>query len=162
MSHDLKHERFPSGKVIMRRFTDEGALVEERHFHGTDEIGISYEFTHGVVASETYYAKGRMVSRRTYEKVRPAYPDMPAADPTTEDWGGGLMQEVRKEQHQRKEDAARRLAESAESRFPRPTHTNWLRVIAGDQAHLVVFESRDWKFLLRESTGPSGSMPSGL
>ncbi len=156
MTNDLKHEQLQSGKVIMRRFKEDGSLAGESHGHGGLEIRIQYDFEDGVKVSETYFAKRRMVSRRTYERARSAYPDMPPADQSLEDWGGGLLQMVRQEQRQRKEDAARRLAESVESRFPRPDGTNWLRVISGDKSHLVVFASRDWKFLSRERTVPTG------
>jgi hypothetical protein len=97
-----------------------------------------------------------MVSRRSYEKARAAYIDMPAADVAMEDFGAGLLKAVRQQQRQNKADKAQRLTASAESRFPRPTATNWLRVIAGEKSHLVIFASRDWKILSRESNLPMG------
>ena len=81
---------------------------------------------------------------------------MPQADNAIEDFGSTLLQMARKQQRQNKAEAERRLAESAESRFPRPSSTNWLRVISGEQSHLVLFASRDWKVLSRERTIPVG------
>ena len=152
----FKHEQLPSGKVIMRRFADDGTLLEEQHTYGVLDIGIQYDFSKGVKIAETYFAKRRMVGRRTYEKSRVAYPDMPSADAVSEDFGASLLREARKQQRQNKAEAERRLAESAESRFPRPASTNWLRVIAGEKSHLVLFASRDWKVLSRERNIPTG------
>jgi hypothetical protein len=120
------------------------------------DIGISYDFTAGEKVAETYFAKRRIVSRRTYEKARVAYPDMPPADNAVEDFGSSLLQGARKQQGQNKAEAERRLAESAESRFARPSSTNWLRVISGEKSHLVLFASRDWKVLSRERRIPTG------
>ncbi|MFN7139057.1 MAG: hypothetical protein ACK4UN_06950, partial [Limisphaerales bacterium] len=105
---------------------------------------------------ETYFRNRRMVSRRSYEKARVAYPDMPPADDSLEDTGAELLRAVRQQQRRNKAESERRLSESEESRFPRPESTNWLRVIAGDKSHLVVFASRDWKVLTREIALPSG------
>jgi hypothetical protein len=155
MEHEFKHEQFPSGKVIFRHRCD-GALVEEHHTYGVLDIGIKCDFKAGIKVEETYFVKRRTVSRRTYEKARVAYPDMPHADNTVEDFGGALLQMARKQQRQNKVEAERRLAESAEFRFSRPSSTNWLRVISGGKSHLVVFASRDWKVLLRDRTISSG------
>ena len=156
MEQASKHEQLPSGKVIIRHFGEDGTLVEESHVYGVLDIGLKCAFSAGANVAETYFAKRRTVSRRTYEKARGAYPDMPQADNAVEDFGNALLQMARKQQRQNKTEAARRLAESAESRFPRPSSTNWLRVISGEQSHLVLFASRDWKALSREggiSTG---------
>jgi len=155
MEHEFKHEQLSSGKLILRHFVD-GALVEEHHSYGVLEIGINYDFEGGMKAAESYFAKRRLVSRRTYENARVGYPDMPPADATVEDFGASLLRGARKQQRQNKAEAERRLAESAESRFPRPASTNWLRVISGEKAHLVLFASRDWKVLSRERSIPTG------
>ncbi|MDB6123324.1 MAG: hypothetical protein JWQ71_2317 [Pedosphaera sp.] len=156
MEHVFKHEQLPSGKVIIRHFGPDGSLVDEQHSYGLLDIGIKYEFTAGVKVGETYFCKQRLVSRRSYEKARAAYTDMPPTDNTIEDWGSLLLRDMRKQQRQNKAEAERRLAESAESRFPRPTSTNWLRVIAGEKSHLVIFASRDWKVIAREQAIPIG------
>jgi hypothetical protein len=150
------HEKLPSGKVIRRRFNPDGSLNEEVHVYGAIDVGISFGYENGVKIAETYFAKSRLVSRRSYEKARANYPDMPAPDPALEDWGAGLLKEIRVQQKERKLDKERRLAESEESRFPRPAGTNWLRVIGKDRSHLVVFASRDWKILAREGSIPCG------
>lgn len=150
MDHRFEHEQLPSGKGVIRHFDEKGILVDEQHSHGVADIGISYSFSGGVKIDETYIVKRRLASRRSYEKARLAYPDMPQADQIIEDSGGWMLGAIRKQQRQKKAEAERRFAESAASRFPRPESTNWLRVIARDQSHLVLFTSRDWKVLSRE------------
>jgi hypothetical protein len=156
MDHVFKHEQLPSGKTIIRHFGDDGSLVEETHGYGVLDIAIKYDFTAGIKVDETYFAKRRMVSRRTYEKARTAYTDMPTADLSVEDFGASLLRDERRQQRQNKAEAERRLAQSAESRFLRPLSTNWLRVISGERWHLVLFSSRDWKVLSRERDIPKG------
>src|SRR4051812_28409879 len=156
MEQEVKFEQLPSGKRVLRRFGEDGTLVEEQHSYGVADIAIRISFSEGVKVDETYIAKKRMVGRKSYEKARVAFPDMPAADTAVEDFGTSLLRGARQQQRQNKIDAERRLAESAESRFPRPASTNWLRVISGEQSHLVVFASRDWKILCREPRLPTG------
>ena len=150
------YERLPSGRDIRRRFNPDGSLREETHGYGVVNIAIKFAYENGVKCGETYLANGRLVSRRSYEKARANYPDMPAPDTTLEDWGAGLLKDMRTQQKQRRLEKSRRLAESDESRFPRAASTNWLRVIAKDRAHLVIFASRDWKMLAREGPIPCG------
>jgi hypothetical protein len=156
MERRFDHEQLPSGKLIIRYFGEDGSLADEQHVYGVLDIGIKFDFEAGVKVAETYFSNRRLVSRRTYEKARIAYPDMPQADNAIEDFGSLLLQGARKEQRQNKAESERRLAESAESRFPRPASTNWLRVIAGEKSHLVIFASRDWKALSRERTISTG------
>lgn len=105
MEHVFKHEQLPSGKLIVRHYGDDGSLVDETHMYGIVDIGIKYDFRAGAKVDETYFAKGRMVSRRTYEKARTAYADMPAADCTLEDSGAALLKGAAKEQRQRSLEA---------------------------------------------------------
>src|SRR5436190_1892964 len=153
---DSHFERLPSGKTILRRYADDGSIIEEHHSYGLLDICIQLSFTAAAKTSETYFLKRRMVGRRAYEKARAAYPDMPVADHAVEDFSGSLMRLVRQQDRRNKAESERRLNESAESRFPRPASTNWLRVISGEQAHLVLFASRDWKVLSRERSIPTG------
>jgi hypothetical protein len=97
-----------------------------------------------------------MVGRHTYEKARVAFPDMPAADSAVEDLSASLMALLRQQQRRKKVESERRLAQSAESRLPRPAGTNWLRVISGEAAHLLIFAARDWKLLSTERSIPTG------
>ena len=101
MEHVFQHEQLPSGKVIIRHFGDDGSLVFEQHSYGMLDIGIKYDYIAGVKTGETYFYKRRLVSRRTYEKGRSDYEDMPAADSTLEDWGASLLQAVGRERRQR-------------------------------------------------------------
>lgn len=139
-------EDLPSGKRIQRWFAEDGRLFREEHSYGDSDIAITSVFLNGKKSSEFYFVKGRMASRSAYEKARPAYPDMPSADSSFKD----LVNEGEKERRRNRQDDQRRLAASEESRFPRPSSTNWLRVIAPDNAHLLTFASRDWKFLIDE------------
>jgi len=154
--HPSENEVLPSGKTIIRQFAKDGSLFIESHNYGAIDIGISYTFRNGVKIEETYISKGRLVSRKGYEKARINYPDMPAPDAGIEDWGKDLLRDLRAQQKQRKLETEKRLAESEESSFPRPTSTNWLRVIAKGKAHLIMFASRDWKILARETSLPNG------
>lgn len=148
--------QLPSGKVILRQFNEDRTIATEHQVYGALDIGITFDFKGGTKVDETYFVHRRMVGRKTYEKARAAYADMPAADDAIEDTGSLLLKAARKQQRQNKAEAEQRLAESAESRFPRPASTNWLRVISGEKSHLVIFASRDWKVLARESAIPTG------
>jgi hypothetical protein len=90
-----KREQLPTGKTIARRFSRNGSVVEEHHFYGDLDIGIKYFFKSGVKTDEMYFFRGRLVSRRVYEKARADYKDMPHADQKSEDWGGQLLKAVR-------------------------------------------------------------------
>ncbi len=148
-------EQLPSGKLIVRACLENGQ-ASEIHSYGNMDIAMAMTFQEGKKVDESYFLNRRMDGRKGYEKARADFPDMPAVDASLEDWGTGLLQDLRREQQKRKADAERRLAESAESQFPRPLSTNWLRVIAAENSHLVVFASRDWKLLARERDIPSG------
>ncbi len=90
-----KHEKLPTGKITARRFNRNGTLIEEHHVYGDFDIGIKCFFKAGVKTDEMYFSKGRLVSRRIYEKARTDYKDMPPADQTMEDWAGQLLRAVR-------------------------------------------------------------------
>ncbi len=120
MQNVFEHEQLPSGKTITRQFGKDGSLLEEMHHHGALVIAIQYCFVSDGKVDEIYFVKQRMVSRRTYEKARIAYSDMPAADDTREDTGAELLRAVAKEgrlrqrakqQHQVDAEAARKLDE---------------------------------------------------
>ena len=116
MERVYKQEKLPSGKMIRRTFEEDGSLIEESHGYGLLDIGIKYEFEAGVKVRETYFAKRRIVSRRTYEKARVAYADMPAADGTLEDWGADLLKAVAKERRRRRMEAERHTPDPGEAR----------------------------------------------
>ena len=77
MEHALRYEQLPSGKVIARHLGEDGSVLEEQHTYGMLDIGIKYDFKAGVKIGETYFSKRRLVSQRSCEKARVAYPDMP-------------------------------------------------------------------------------------
>ncbi len=93
--HSTKREQLPTGKIIARQFSRSGSVIEEHHFYGDLDIGVKYFFKAGVKTDEMYFSRGRLVSRRVYEKARTDYKDMPPADQTSEDWGGQLLRTVR-------------------------------------------------------------------
>jgi hypothetical protein len=101
----------------MRKCGNDGSLLEETQSYGILEIGIQYYFEAGSKTAETYFAKRRTVSRRTYEKTRVSYPDMPAADISVEDFGAGLLRGARTQQRQNKSEAEQRFAQSDASRL---------------------------------------------
>jgi hypothetical protein len=105
MEHVPKQEKLPSGKLIVRHFDDEGSIVIEQHVYGALDIGINFNFKAGVKVGETYFARRRMVSRRTYEKARTTYADMPAADVSLRDAGAELLTAAAKERRQRNIEA---------------------------------------------------------
>lgn len=116
MEHAFKHEQLPSGKVIIRHFGEDGSLVEETHCFGALDVAIKYDFRAGVKVDETYFAKGRLVGRRTYEKTRTTYTDMPAADGTVEDSGAELLRALAKERRQRSAEAKQHRPNPDEAR----------------------------------------------
>ena len=115
MEHVFKHEQLPSGKTINRHFGDDGSLIEETHSYGLLDIAITLHFKAGTKIDETYFAKKGMVSRRTYEKVRIDYADMPEADGALQDSGAKLLKMVSKERKQRSEAAKRRQPNPGEA-----------------------------------------------
>jgi hypothetical protein len=159
MGEHFEQEELPSGKTIMRYFDEDGSLMQEVHAYGMIDLAIQYEFDGATKTGETYTSKRGVLSRKSYENARRAYPDMPPADPAFEDWGRSLVTAVRRQRRRTKAETERRLMESAESQFPRPTSTNWLRVMAGKKSHLVVFASRDWKFLAGDRRFPTEPPP---
>jgi hypothetical protein len=89
----------------MRFYRDDGALESETHSYGqgTIKIGINFKFKAGAKIEESYFLNSRLIGRKSYEKARRPYKDMPPPDKDIEDWGGELR---------------RRLAE--EKKHPRP------------------------------------------
>lgn len=93
-------ETFPSGKAVIREFDEAGRPIREMHSYGTLDIGITLEFQNGVKTNEMYFAKRRMVTRKSYDKHRANYPDMPAPDSFIEDLGADLLRGAREERKQ--------------------------------------------------------------
>jgi|WetSurMetagenome_2_1015567.scaffolds.fasta_scaffold582518_1 hypothetical protein len=116
MEHVFKHEQIPTGKVIIRHFDGNGSLIEETHAYGALDIGFAYLFRGGVKIEETYFCTRRLVSRRTYEKARTRYTDMPAAEGTLEDSGSQLLKAVAKERRQRNTQAKQHRPDPDEAR----------------------------------------------
>jgi ankyrin repeat protein len=94
-------ETLPSGNTVVRRFGDDGHLVEETHSYGVLDISCQIAYRDGKKSDELYFVKKRMVGRTRYEKERAKYPDMPVADQSRQDIGAKLMTAARKEQKQR-------------------------------------------------------------
>lgn len=78
----------------MRLFAEDGSLYSEIHSYGLLQIAIEFRFHQGVKIEETYFKNKALVSRKTYEKARLAYPDMPAADNNLEDWGASVLRQM--------------------------------------------------------------------
>jgi hypothetical protein len=109
------YEELPSGKTIMRDFYPDGSLQRESHGYGLFDIGIEYRFIGGKKIEETYFAKGRLVSRKVYEKARVAYSDMPPADDKMEDWGADLLRGAAKEKRQHQVRGEKHIPDPAEA-----------------------------------------------
>jgi len=111
----VETEDLPSGERIVRHFQD-GRLISEFHFqtlgsgkrvhrefdgshglnraiqsYGSLDIGIHCQFVEGEKASEMYFVRRELTSRRSYEKARLKYNDMPPADETLQDFGARLL-----------------------------------------------------------------------
>jgi len=116
MEHVFNHEELPSGKTIFRHFGEDGSLIEETHGYGMLDIAVKYTFEAGIKTHETYFVKRRVASRRTYEKARGDYVDMPAADTTLEDIGAQMLRAVAKERRQRSLEAKQHVPDVDEAR----------------------------------------------
>lgn len=116
MGHEYKQEQLPSGKRIDRHYGPDGSLMEETHSYGAVDIAITHRFKAGKKYDEDYFVKRRMVSRRTYEKTRLAYADMPAADVAIEDSCAALLRGVAKERRQRTNEAKKHQPNPEEAR----------------------------------------------
>ncbi|MGD0060148.1 MAG: hypothetical protein ABSD58_12100 [Verrucomicrobiia bacterium] len=113
MEHVFKHERLPSGKVVIKHFGEDGTLVAETHTYGCIDISIQYNFKTESKFRETYFVKSRLVSRRSYENARSAYTDMPPSDGSLED---GCAELLSKERRRRSVEAKRRRLDADQAR----------------------------------------------
>jgi hypothetical protein len=101
MDQNFTHEQLPSGKTIMCHTWKSGLVAEETHGYGLLEIAIKFDYRDGKKVDETYFVNKRMVSRKTYEKARVKYIDMPASDESLEDSGATLLRMVAAERKAR-------------------------------------------------------------
>jgi hypothetical protein len=104
-----EHENLPSGKNIRRSFNVDGSLHQETHSYGIIDIAIQYTFKDTKKIEETYFAKRNLVSRKTYEKVRAAYSDMPPADNALKDWGAKLLKGMAEEKRLHRAEAEKHV-----------------------------------------------------
>jgi hypothetical protein len=86
-----EHEQLPSGKIVIRQFDGDEQLCQEQHSYGLLDIGITMWFHAGEKMGEIYFSNRRVRSRKTYERRRATYSDMPQADPTFSDDGAALL-----------------------------------------------------------------------
>ncbi|HSK42910.1 MAG TPA: hypothetical protein VLA83_03370 [Candidatus Binatia bacterium] len=96
---------FPSGKRVHREFDGGHNLTRETHSYGALKIAIQQHFSDGKKSSEMYFVNGRMASRRSYEKAKLKYSDMPPADESSTDAGADILKDAAAE---RRELTARR------------------------------------------------------
>src|SRR5689334_2161798 len=83
------HETLASGKRILRQFDGRIGLQLEMHYY--DDIAMECKFVNGNKTAENYFVKNRLVSRRSYERARLKYGDMPVPDVSFPDIGGELQ-----------------------------------------------------------------------
>ena len=105
-------ETLASGKQIHRQFDASKSLTLEIEFYEAFAIAIQSRFLNGSKTSETYFVKGRLAARRTYEKARLTLCDMPAPDESFRDVGSELLKGVAAE---RKAAATRRKTHAPDS-----------------------------------------------
>lgn len=80
---------FASGLERTRRYDAQMQLIEETHGYGI-QILCTKGYQAGLKISEVYICNKRLVTRRSYEKARQAYPDMPIADASLHDSSAAL------------------------------------------------------------------------
>ena len=80
-----------SGKRIHSQFDGTNTLQREMQSYGMLDIGVQSNFLNGNKTGETYFVRRRLVSRRSYERARLKYSDMPAPDVAFRDIGGELQ-----------------------------------------------------------------------
>lgn len=84
-------ETLVSGKRILRQFDGSNRLQLEMHSYGMLDISMHCKFVNGNKTAEAYLVKNRLVSRRSYERARLKYSDMPVPDVSFRDTGGELQ-----------------------------------------------------------------------
>jgi hypothetical protein len=80
----------PSGRRTAVRFDGNNNKVAELHNVGSN-IVVMMAFKAESKTSETYICNRRLATRKTYEEMRAAYPDMPPADTTMHDANAELV-----------------------------------------------------------------------
>ena len=85
-----------SGCELLRRYDAQMQLVEEIYGYGI-HILLTRCYQNGQKISETYLYHKRLVSKRSYEKARLDYPDMPAADASLHDTAAALNKLIKLE-----------------------------------------------------------------
>jgi hypothetical protein len=100
MTDVVKERTLRSGKQITQHFID-GDLVEELHSHGDTDIRIKFEFRNGKKTREIYLYEEELVSRRKYDRVRAAFPDMPAPDSKVTDGSAEVLRMVARHERQK-------------------------------------------------------------
>jgi len=116
MANPLKYEKLPTGKEIFRDFAPDGSLAREQQSYGLIDIGIAYVFSGGTKVEESYFYKNKLVGRRSYDKARAKYPDMPAPDTGMEDWGTDVLRAAAKESREHNLESKRHQPNSADAR----------------------------------------------
>ncbi len=87
---DKSNDTFRSVSIDKR----DGRGRTESYSYGTFDIALQVEYVDGKKVGESYYVKRKLVSRERYEKARTAYPRMPAADPSLDDWASKLLKDA--------------------------------------------------------------------
>jgi len=111
--------RLPTGKQIVREFDADQNMVSEMHSYGKDgllDIAISFSFDHGRKTSEMYLHNRRLVSRKTYERQRSKYPDMPPPGSSMEDATAALLKLAAREKREHSKAAKAHMPDTAKAR----------------------------------------------
>jgi len=81
--------------------------------YGLGELGVSQQLRDGVVTGEMYLHRQKPISRKNYEELRQAYPELPAAGPPSVDLKAKLRATRKAEMAKSKAEAMQVVADPA-------------------------------------------------
>lgn len=108
-----------TGLQVNRELDANGRLARETHLYlddGRPAILLARTYRAGRVVGEQYIVNMRLVSRKTYEKARARYPQMPASDDNAQDETAELRQMIAVDRKQRRATDKAHTIEVAKAR----------------------------------------------
>ncbi len=91
---EFHFETLASGKQIRREFDGSNTLQRETQSYGMLDIGVQFNFLKGKKTGETYFVRKKLAARRSYQRARSKYSDMPPPDVSFRDFGGELQRMI--------------------------------------------------------------------
>jgi hypothetical protein len=98
-------QTFSTGRELTRRYDASNQLIEEVHAYGI-QIMLTSSYKDGLKTGESYICNKRLVTHRSYEKLRLNFPDMPAADKAFHDAAAELHKLIKLERELQQHAAA--------------------------------------------------------